>query len=271
MGIFVVRWGLLTAFLLCTLFPFYWMLITSLKPEYAVVEFPPKLVPTAFEWRNYVRVFELMPMVGAYWNSLKVTGLVTAGTLLTSSMAAFAFAKLRFPASGLMFTLLLSTMMVPAQVKLIPLYIVFAKLGWINTHLPLWVPTVLLNAYGVFMIRQFMYAVPRDYLESAKIDGCGYFRIYWQIMLPLSKPILMTLGLFTFVWSWNSYIDALIFLNTEAKFTVPLIVASFRGLYEVKWELLMSASTVSMLPIVGMYLFTQRYFIQSIAMSGLKG
>jgi len=262
---------MLIAFILLTLFPFYWMVLTALKPPDAVVEFPPRLWPSAFHWRNFPQVFELMPMGLAYLNSLKVALLVTLGTLFTSSLAAFAFSKLQFPLRGPLFAALLVTMMIPGQVTLIPLYIVFAKLGWVDTHLPLWVPATMLNAYGVFMIRQFLFAIPNEYIDSAKIDGCGYFRIYWQMTVPLAKPILVTLGLFTFVGSWNNYFGALIFLNTDTKFTVPLIIASFRGLYSVEWGLLMAASTVSVVPIVLMYLLSQRYFLQSIALSGIKG
>lgn len=254
-----------------TIFPFYWMTITGLKPNDAVIEFPPILYPTAFEWDNFTQVFKLLPMGLAYLNSIEVALFMTLGTLFTSSLAAFAFSKMRFPFQGPLFAILLMTMMVPGQVTMIPMYLVFAKLGWVDTHLPLWVPAVFLNAYGVFMIRQFIYAIPGDYIESAKIDGCGYFRIYWNIMLPLIKPILVTLGLFTFVGSWNNYFGALIYLNTETKFTVPLIIAAFRSVYTVQWGLLMAASTVSVFPIVIMYLFSQRYFLQSIALSGVKG
>lgn len=207
----------------------------------------------------------------AYINSLKITLLVTGGTLFTSSMAAFAFSKMRFRFQGLLFAILVGTMMIPSQVTLIPLYIIFGKLHWVDTHLPLIVPAILTNAYGVFLIRQYMLNIPSEYVEAAKIDGCGYFRIYWQIILPLCKPVLATLGLFTFIWNWNNYLGPLIFLNSEENFTIPLIIASFRGVYTVQWELLMSASTVAILPIIIIYLFSQKYFISAISLTGLKG
>jgi len=262
--------AVLIIFAVFCIFPFYWMVLTALKSSNNVIEFPPKVYPTSFKFSNFADVFRLMPMGQAYLNSIKVTLLATFGTLFTSSLAAFAFAKMRFRFRGLLFGILLGTMMIPGQVTLIPLYIVFARLGWIDTHLPLIVPTVLTNAYGVFMIRQFMINLPSDYVEAAKIDGCNYFRIYWQVMLPLCKPIIVTLGLFTFIWNWNNYLGALIFLNTDTKFTVPLIISAFRGVYTVQWELLMAASTVAILPIIIMYLFSQKFFIQAVSLTGIK-
>jgi multiple sugar transport system permease protein len=247
------------------------MVLTALKTENNVIEFPPRIFPTSFRFQNFLRVFELMPMGQAFVNSLKVTLLATVGTLFTSSLAAYAFAKMKFKFRGLLFAILLGTMMIPGQVTLIPLYMVFAKIGWVDTHLPLIVPTILTNAYGVFMIRQFMVNLPYEYIEAAKLDGCNYFRIYWRIMLPLSKPIIITFGLFTFIWNWNNFFGALIFLNTDTKFTVPLIISSFRGVYTVQWELLMAASTVAILPIIILYLFSQRYLIEAVTLTGIKG
>lgn len=261
----------LIGFAIISLFPFYWMVLTALKTANSVIEFPPRIIPSSFQVSNFLEVFKLMPMGQAYINSLKITLLVTGGTLFTSSMAAFAFSKMRFRFQGLLFAILVGTMMIPSQVTLIPLYIIFGKLHWVDTHLPLIVPAILTNAYGVFLIRQYMLNIPSEYVEAAKIDGCGYFRIYWQIILPLCKPVLATLGLFTFIWNWNNYLGPLIFLNSEENFTIPLIIASFRGVYTVQWELLMSASTVAILPIIIIYLFSQKYFISAISLTGLKG
>lgn len=267
----IIIHAILLIFALICIFPFYWMIITALKSPADVMEFPPKIYPVSFEFKNFARVFQLMPMGMAYLNSIKVTLLTTLGTLLTSSLAAFAFAKMKFKYKGVLFAVLLGTMMIPTQVTLIPLYIVFGKMNWVDTHLPLIIPAILTNAYGVFMIRQFMVSLPNEYIESAQIDGYGYFRIYSKIMMPLSKPILVTLGLFTFIWTWNDYLKPLIFLNTESKFTVPLIISSFRGVYEVQWELLMAASTVAVIPIILLYLFSQKYFVEAITMTGIKG
>lgn len=253
------------------LFPFYWMITTALKTNDAIFQVPPELVPGKITFDYFPRVFELMPMTKAYVNSAKITILVTAGTLLTSSVAAYAFAKIRFKGSGLLFGIFLATLMIPGQVTLIPLYILFSKFNWIDTHLPLIVPAVMINAYGVFLIKQFMASIPNAYLESAKIDGCNHFRVYAQIMLPLCKPAIITLGLFTFIGNWNNFFGPLIFLNSEEKFTVPLIISSFRGVYTVEWGLLMAASTVAIVPIIILYILTQRYYIQGITLSGIKG
>ena len=267
----IPKYIILTAVAIISIFPFYWMVITALKPPTMVIEYPPSVVPKSFEWKNFIRVFELMPtMATAYLNSLKVALCATFGTLFTSSLAAYAFSKLRFRGKGKLFAALIGTMMIPSQITLIPMYVIFAKLGWVDTHLPLIIPQVLTNAYGVFMIRQYMMRIPRDYIDAAELDGCGPFMTFLKIMLPSCKPILMTLGLLTFVGSWNNYFYPLIILNTDAKFTVPLIVSSFRGVYTVQWELLMAASTAAIAPVVILFLVAQKYFVDSITLSGIK-
>lgn len=261
----------LAAAALIGVFPFYWMIVTSLKPANSVLEFPPRLIPVSFDFSNYLKVFEMAPIMPiAYLNSFKVAILATLGTLFTSALAAYAFSKMRFRGQGILFGVLLGTLMIPSQVTLIPMYIVFAKFGWVDTHLPLIVPQVLTNAYGVFMIRQYMVRIPREYIEAAQIDGCGYFRSFLRIMLPLSKPILITLGLLTFVGSWNNYFTPLIFLNSEQNFTVPLAVASFRSVYTIQWELMMAAAAIAVAPVVVLFLASQKYFVESIALSGIK-
>ena len=157
------------------------------------------------------------------------------------------------------------------QVTLIPLFLIFVKIGWIDTHLPLIVPGALLNAYGIFLLRQFMINIPDSYLEAAKIDGAGHPTLYFHIMLPLVKPALITLGLFSFIINWNNYLPQLIFINSESKFTIPLIINTFRDAYQFNWGPQMAAATISVIPIILIFLFTQKYFIQGIATTGLKG
>lgn len=254
------------------IFPFYWMLKTSFLTDSQALEMPPKLwfsFPLYFG--NYKEVFELAATGRAICNSLFIAVVSTAGVLFTSSLAAFAFAKLRFPGEKKLFGLIFATMLIPSQVTLIPLYVVFSKIGWVDTHLPLIVPQIMVNAYGVFLIRQFMVSVPDSYIEAAKLDGAGYLRIYAGIMLPLCKPALVTLGMFTFVGNWNNFVGPLIYLNTEELFTLPLIINSFRSAYAVDWGLLMAGSTVAVLPLLLIYLFAQRSFIEGIAATGLKG
>ncbi len=267
----IFKYILLTIVTVLCVFPFYWMIITALKEPNSVLEFPPKLLPRSYNFSNFKKVFEMMPtMKSAYVNSIAIAVCATLGTLFTSALAAYAFAKMKFRGKNLLFGLLLGTLMIPSQVTLIPLYIVFAKLKWIDTFLPLIVPQVLTNAYGVFMIRQFMLRLPREYIEAAELDGCGYFKTFLTIMIPLCKPILMTLGLFTFIGSWNNYLQPLIFLNTESKFTIPLIVAAFRGVYTVQWELMMAAATVAIAPVIILFLISQKYFVESISLTGIK-
>lgn len=254
------------------IFPFYWMLKTSFLTDSQALEMPPRLwLSFPLYFGNYREVFELAATGRAIGNSLFIAVVSTAGVLLTSSLAAFAFAKLRFPGEKKLFGLLFATMLIPSQVTLIPLYVVFSKIGWVDTHLPLIVPQIMVNAYGVFLIRQFMVSVPDSYIEAAKLDGAGYLRIYAGIMLPLCKPALVTLGMFTFVGNWNNFVGPLIYLNTEELFTLPLIINSFRSAYAVDWGLLMAGSTVAVLPLLLIYLFAQRSFIEGIAATGLKG
>lgn len=251
--------------------PFYWMVITSLKLDDDIFKMPPSLIPDPITWSHYPKVFELMPMAQAFFNSIKIAVLSTLGTLITCSLAAYAFAKIRFGMKNVLFAAFLSTIMIPGQVTLIPLYILFSKIGWIDTHWPLIVPQVLLNAYGVFLLKQFMEGVPTAYIESAKIDGANHFQIWWRILLPLCKPALITLGVFTFVGNWNNFLGPLIFLNTDTKFTVPLVINAFRTAYSVEWGLLLAASTVAVIPVTLLYLAFQRYFVEGITLSGLKG
>ena len=254
------------------IFPFYWMLKTSFLTDSQALEMPPKLLlQFPFYFGNYKEVFELAATGRAIGNSLFIAVVSTAGVLLTSSLAAFAFAKMSFPGEKKLFGLIFATMLIPSQVTLIPLYVVFSKIGWIDTHLPLIVPQIMVNAYGVFLIRQFMMTVPDSYIEAAKLDGAGYLLIYSKIMLPLCKPALVTLGMFTFVGNWNNFVGPLIYLNTEELFTLPLIINSFRSAYAVDWGLLMAGSTVAVLPLLVIYLFAQRSFIEGIAATGLKG
>lgn len=257
--------------LIATVAPFYWMLNTSLQTRENVFRWPPMAIPNPIHVQNYTDVFDLMPMANALLNSIKISTLATLGTLTTCSMAAYAFAKIKFRGKSALFMGFLSTIMIPGQVTLIPLFIVFSRLGWIDTHLPLMVPFILLNAYGVFLLRQFMLGIPDAYIEAARLDGANHLQIYARIVLPLCKPALITLGLFSFIGNWNNFLGPLIFLNTDTNFTVPLIINSFRTVYNVEWGLLMAASVVSLIPCLLLYLVGQRYFVQGVTLAGLKG
>lgn len=251
--------------------PFLWMISTSLKAPGDVFIFPPEWIPNPIMWSNYAKSWTLKPMGLAYLNSIKISSITTIGTLLTSSLAAFAFAKLHFRGQHILFLILLATLMIPVQVTLIPLFILFKWINWIDTHWPLIVPAVLTNAYGVFLLRQFFMSLPNELADAGEIDGCNPLQIYWFLYLPLSIPALVTLGIFAFLYHWNEFLLPLIYLNSQQKFTIPLMLASFQGAYTTDWELLMAAATVALIPVIVVYIFGQRYFVQGIALTGLKG
>ena len=251
--------------------PFLWMLSTSLKAPGDVFKFPPEWIPDPIVWSNYAKSWTLKPMDLAYLNSIKISTLTTVGTLFTSSLAAFAFAKLRFRGQHILFMVLIATLMIPVQVTLIPLFILFKWINWIDTHWPLIVPAILTNAYGVFLLRQFFMSLPNELGDAGEIDGCNPFQIYWHLYLPLSVPALVTLGIFAFLYHWNEFLLPLIYLNSLQNFTIPLMLATFQGAYTTDWELLMAAATLALVPVIIVYIFGQRYFVQGIALTGLKG
>jgi multiple sugar transport system permease protein len=253
------------------LVPFFWMLSTSLKEPDAVFIYPPEWIPNPVVWSNYRRAWTILPFGQAYINSIVIAVTVTIGTLVSCSLAAYAFARLEFKGKNVLFYSLLATMMIPGQVTLIPMYVLFSRIGWIDTHYPLVIPPILSNAFGVFLLRQFFLTIPKDLEDAARIDGCNPAYVYWLIMLPLAKPALVTLGIFTFLGTWNSFLPPLIYLNTTEKFTVPLLLRSFQGLYSADWTLMMAASSIAILPVMIAYLFGQRYFIEGITLTGLKG
>jgi multiple sugar transport system permease protein len=254
-------------------FPFLWMLSTSLKPRAQLFQFPPVLLPSEVMWSNYVEVWTRdVPMLAAYFNSIKITSLVTFGTLLSCSLAAYAFAKITFPGRNLLFALLLATLMIPQQVTLVPVYILMARIGWVDTHWPLIVPPILTNAFGVFLLRQFFLGIPNDLLDSARVDGANPPQIFRRIALPLVKPALVTVAIFTMLSNWNAFLAPLIYLNDPEKFTIPLVIGYFRNvIIGPEWEIMTAAITTALAPMLLIYLFAQRYFIASIAVTGLKG
>lgn len=253
------------------LLPFAWMISTSLKDESSVFIFPPQWIPHPVEWSNYTESWTALPMGLAYLNSLKIATLVTVGGLFTCSLAAYPFAKMRFPGRDVLFIVLLATLMIPQQVTLIPLFIIFKQVHWIDTHWPLIVPPILQNPYGVFLLRQFFRTIPSDLEDAARIDGANPWTIYRKIILPLSRPALVALGIFIFLYNWNLFLTPLIYLNSQDKFTVPMLLTVFLSDYSSQWAVLMAASTVALVPVLIVYMIGQRYFIEGIALTGLKG
>lgn len=209
--------------------------------------------------------------MSGFWNSVFVTTTVTVGVLFFSAIAAYAFSKIQFRFKEVIFSLYLLTMMVPAQTVLIPQFIVFTKIGWIDTYSALIVPFIFTNGFGVFMLRQFFSGVPDALIEAAKIDGCSQPRIFASIMMPQVKPALASLAIFTIIARWNDFLGPFILLMSEDKFTLPLVMKGLEGQFGSQWELMMAAATMSLLPIIVVYVFTQRYFVEGITLSGIKG
>ena len=262
---YVTMYGL--AFL--TLVPFLWMILTSLKDMSEIFVYPPKFFPSEFFIENYVKAFEAAPFGRYYFNSIFVATLVTLGQLITCSMAAFAFARLRFKGRNMLFYLFLATMMIPYNVTMIPSFLVLHWLGWIDTYNALIVPG-LASAFGTFLLRQFFMTIPRELEEAAYIDGASRFQVLRKILIPLSKPALATLGIFTFMGTFNDFIWALIVVNSDEMRTVQLGLAIFRDRYLTQWDLLMAGSVTATLPILIVFFFAQKYFIKGITLSGIK-
>tara|TARA_B100001123_G_scaffold36712_1_gene37927 strand:+ start:218 stop:1045 length:828 start_codon:yes stop_codon:yes gene_type:complete len=251
--------------------PFLWMLSTSLKTTVQSMAFPPEWWPQPFVWENYIRIYEHMPFFTFLFNSSKIVFFVLIGQLATCSMAGYAFAKLRFPGRKALFLILLSTMMIPAEVTLIPVFVIMKYLGWINTHYALIVPAFFGSVFGTFLLRQFFLGLPNDLEDAARIDGCSPFGIYWRIMLPLAKPSLATLAIFTFMGTWNDFMRPLIYLSDMDKMTLPVGLALLANHQDIRIPLIMAGAMLSLLPILILYVFGQKYFVRGIALTGMKG
>lgn len=257
---------------LSMLIPLLWMLSTALKEPNAIFVYPPQVIPDPIVFDNFPKAFEELPFARAYFNSLYIAVLVTIGNLITCSLAGYAFARLQFKGAHLAFFLILASMMVPLQITLMPSFILYEKIGWLDTHYPLIVPAILSNPFGVFLMRQFIRTLPRELEDAARVDGANPFRIYYQIVLPLVKPALSAVGIFTFMATFNDFLAPLIFLSSPEKMTVPVLLAAFEDVYgTVQWGPMMAATSMALLPVILVYVFAQRYFIEGVAMSGMKG
>jgi multiple sugar transport system permease protein len=249
--------------------PLLWMVSASLKPENEVLRTPPTFIPTTFLWSNYSQAGHgLFPF---FVNSVKLATLNVTFLLFFASLAGYGFARLNFVFKNLAFALLLSTAMIPSMVYLVPQYMLFREMGWIDTHYPLWVPNVLTPVFGTFLLRQAFRGIPMELEEAAKLDGASTFATFWRIMLPQVKPALAAVGALTFMGSWNDLFGPLIFLNSTRLQTMPIALALFKGEYFTQTNLMMAAATLTILPPLLLFLLAQKYFVQGITMSGLKG
>lgn len=257
------------------LLPFVWMLSVSVHDLGGVFAEPFRWIPENFHWENYASATSLLPFWRYAANTIVITVLVLCGTLLSSSLVAYGFSRLRFRGRDALFALCLSTMMLPGQVTMIPLYMLFARLGWINTFLPLIVPAFFGAPFYIFLLRQFFLTIPREYDEAALLDGASRLRIYWKIILPLARPALVTVALFTFVGTWNDFFGPLIYLNSPDLATLTLglnmLKAQVVGTGATQWHLLMAGAVLIMLPNLIIFFVAQRHFVKGIAMGGLRG
>ena len=260
---------LLYAMAFVTVAPFLWMLLASFKDLGEILQYPPTWIPQRIILDNFINAFQAAPFGRFYFNSLFVASAVTLGQLFTCSLAAYAFARLHFWGRDVLFYIFLGTMMVPGQVTMIPGFMVLHWLGWIDTYAALIVPG-LASAFGTFLLRQFFLTIPGDLEDAAAIDGCSRFGVLWRIILPLSRPALATLAIFTFMGVFNDFLWALIVVSSEDLKTVQLGLAIFRDRYQTDWGQLMAASVTATVPILVVFFFAQKYFIRGITLSGLK-
>ena len=259
--------------------PFLWMISTSLKTRAEVFAIPPTLFPKVPQWHNYPDMWTALPFTNFFINSLKLATLNTIGQLISCSMAAFAFAALRFRFREPLFALLLVTLIIPFQVVLVPNFILYRFLphplstsgNWIGTQEPLWVGAFLGGAFGTFLLRQFFLAIPHELADAARVDGANPWQIYRHIYVPLAKPALATLAIFTFIWTWNDLIDPIIYLRDIDTLTLTAGLSLFQGQYVGRWPLLMAGALVSVIPMIILFVLAQRHFVRGIAMTGIKG
>lgn len=251
--------------------PFLWLVTTSLKTSGNITAWPPQVIPHPATMEHYVKAVHTIPFGLYLLNTLVICGLCVLGTVISCSLVAYSLAVIRWRGRNVLFLILISTMMLPYQVVMVPLFAVFTRLGWVDTYLPLTVPAFLGNAFFIFLLRQFFLTLPRDLMEAAKLDGCNEFQIYRQVILPLAKPALATVALFTFINTWNDYLGPLIYIFDESHYTLSLGLSMFLGQYMGMFGQLMAASTLVIIPIIVLFFFTQKTFIQGISMTGMKG
>jgi ABC-type glycerol-3-phosphate transport system permease component len=269
---FVVH-AILIAGAVIVMIPLAWMLSTSLKVPTQVNKFPPIWIPNPVVWSNYVSAVTIFPVPFYVFvrNSLFMSLSITVGTVMSNAIVAFAFARLHFRGSRVLFLIVLSTMMLPGQVTMIPLFIMFSKLGWVNTYNPLIIPSFFGSAYFIFLMRQFYATIPREMDDAARIDGCGTLGTFFRIILPMSKAAVGITAIFAFSWSWNEFLGPLIYLSKMETFPLALALSYLRGTYRVLWSELMVVSFIAMLPPLILFFVAQRSYIQGIVITGVKG
>jgi multiple sugar transport system permease protein len=271
----IALYGLLCVLAIPFVFPTWWMVTSSVKPISQIFAFPPELIPRSFDWSSYADVFRLQPFAQQYWNSCYIAAIVTIGTMAVSSLAGYAFARIRFPGSNLLFMVVLLGLLMPAEVTIVPLFQMFLKAGMVNTHWPLILVPMLggmPSVFSTFVMRQFFIALPVELEEAARVDGLGRFKIFWTIALPLARPALAAVAIFTFLQSWNLYLEPIVYLTTPEKYTLPQALTQYVDAYQgPMWNIQLAAATLTALPVLIVFIFAQRQFIEGLAHTGLKG
>ena len=270
----VALYGLLCVLAVPFVFPTWWMVTSSIKPISDIFAFPPDIIPRAVDWSTYADVFRLQPFARQYWNSCYIAALVTVGTMAVSSLSGYAFARIRFPGANLLFSIVLLGLLIPGEVTIVPLFQMFLKWGMINTHWPLIIVPIIgaPSVFATFVMRQFFIALPAELEEAARVDGLGRIRIFWTIALPLARPALAAVAIFTFLHSWNLYLEPIVFLTTPTNFTLPQALTQYVDAYKgPMWNIQLAAATLTALPVLVVFIFAQRQFIEGLAHTGLKG
>jgi multiple sugar transport system permease protein len=254
------------------LLPFFWLVTSSLKNQTQIFAYPPEWIPNPIRLENYTEALTIRPFGVYLKNSLTIVTLNIIAVVFSSSFCAYGFARLRFPGRDFWFGIVLATLFLPYAITIVPSFIIFTKLGWVNSILPLTVPLFFGGgAFNIFLLRQFFRTIPEELADAARIDGCSEFGIYWRIMLPLSKPALITVGIFTFLAAWNDLLGPLIYLRNPDLFTVAVGLASFRGIVDVSWHYQLAVATAVIVPVMILFFVAQRYFIRGVVLTGLKG
>jgi len=270
----VILYGLMCVLLIPFVFPTWWMVTSSVKPISDIFAFPPQFFPQSYDWTTYSKVFELQPFVKQYWNSAYIAAVVTVGTMIVSSMAGYAFARIKFPFANTIFMVVLLGLLIPSEVTIVPLFQMFLKAGMVNTHWPLILVPIFgaPSVFATFVMRQFFVTLPVELEEAARVDGLGRFKIFRKIALPLARPALASVAIFTFLHSWNLYLEPIVFLSSADKFTLPQALTQYTDAYGgPMWNVQLAAVTLTALPVLIVFVIAQRQFIEGLAHTGLKG
>jgi multiple sugar transport system permease protein len=268
----ILLYFFLVLFSITTLLPLFWMISTSLKSDGIIFEMPPHLLPDGFHWENFSKAITEINFFVLFKNTLVIVFFHLLSDVLVSAFVAYGFARFNFPGKNFWFLIMLGTVMIPGEVTMIPVFLAFSQIGWVNSIKPLVIPGLFGGApMFIFLLRQFFLTIPKELEESAIIDGANSFKIFYKIFLPLSVPALITIGIFSFQGTWNDLMGPLIYLNDESKFTLTLGLAMFKGMLKVEWGPLMAGSIMALLPVVVVFFLVQRYFVEGVKLSGIKG